>query len=579
MNGDFTITGTTAIGSYPGVTVSGGTLKATATGTTSQAFSTYSPITISDGLEIIKPEGGKLSSDQRTIEDAAGNPATYVEIGPKSVTYPVWVGGVQVTSANKDDILGDGKAKFDPETNTLTLDGLNVGDGYHASGASIVSTGIDLTVKGSATLSGGSYGIYVIETTEGGGNLTLDGATITYAVSSGSDTGIRADGNISISGGTIDVTAAQNGIRAGSSLTISGGSVTATGSECGISAAHGDITISGGTVTAKSDTVGIEATNGTIKIQNGTTSVTADGAGAAIGAGGITIGDEMMIKEPASGFVGDITGSRVIKNPDDTTATHVVIAPKEAATHTVTFETNGGTPVPAAQTVADGEKAVKPADPTRSGVSFGGWYKDSELTEPFDFNTPITADITLYASWNQYIYMLQIKKVWEDDDDAAGKRPDSVDVKVLGNGTEIGTVTLTKDEGWKKLYVMATGEADLVLTCEEIVPEGYTLKDMTRDGDTIILTNQFGVTPATRTITFEPNGGSAVPAQTVNDGEKARKRQSPPIRPRAALCLTAGTPTPPSPWPSTSARPSPRTSPSTPSGRRKRPPARSSTRS
>ena len=40
-------------------------------------------------------------------------PTTYTE-------YPLWVAGVQVTSANKDDILGDGgKAKYDPDTKTL----------------------------------------------------------------------------------------------------------------------------------------------------------------------------------------------------------------------------------------------------------------------------------------------------------------------------------------------------------------------------------------------------------------------------------------------------------------------------
>ena len=44
-------------------------------------------------------------------------------IGMSYQAYPIWLGPVQVTSENKDDILNDGgKAKFDPETNTLTLD-------------------------------------------------------------------------------------------------------------------------------------------------------------------------------------------------------------------------------------------------------------------------------------------------------------------------------------------------------------------------------------------------------------------------------------------------------------------------
>ena len=41
---------------------------------------------------------------------------------PNDASYPLWVEGVRVTSSNMDDILGDGgKAKYDPDTNTLTL--------------------------------------------------------------------------------------------------------------------------------------------------------------------------------------------------------------------------------------------------------------------------------------------------------------------------------------------------------------------------------------------------------------------------------------------------------------------------
>ena len=67
-------------------------------------------------------------------------------------------------------------------------------------------------------------------------------------------------------------------------------------------------------------------------------------------------------------------------------------------THTVTFESNGGSAV-AVQTVADGSKVVKPADPTREGFVFDGWCPDAACTTVFDFDTAITADVTLYARW------------------------------------------------------------------------------------------------------------------------------------------------------------------------------------
>jgi len=79
-----------------------------------------------------------------------------------------------------------------------------------------------------------------------------------------------------------------------------------------------------------------------------------------------------------------------------TACTDAAVEPKE---FTVTFDTNGGSEV-ASQTVLDGQKAVKPAaDPTKDGFTFVYWYSTNEDVE-FSFDTPITADITLNAKWN-----------------------------------------------------------------------------------------------------------------------------------------------------------------------------------
>lgn len=43
--------------------------------------------------------------------------------------------------------------------------------------------------------------------------------------------------------------------------------------------------------------------------------------------------------------------------------------------------------------------ATRPADPTRAGYIFGGWYKDTLCTQEADFGTPITGDTTFYAKW------------------------------------------------------------------------------------------------------------------------------------------------------------------------------------
>ena len=63
--------------------------------------------------------------------------------------------------------------------------------------------------------------------------------------------------------------------------------------------------------------------------------------------------------------------------------------------YTVTFNSNGGSEVKAA-TVVKGEKVTKPTDPTREGYAFKGWFNGE--TE-YDFDSAVTADITLVAKW------------------------------------------------------------------------------------------------------------------------------------------------------------------------------------
>ena len=67
--------------------------------------------------------------------------------------------------------------------------------------------------------------------------------------------------------------------------------------------------------------------------------------------------------------------------------------------YTVTFDSNGGSEV-ASQTVESGETATEPTAPTKAGADFVYWCSDEELTTEYDFDTPVTADITLYAKWN-----------------------------------------------------------------------------------------------------------------------------------------------------------------------------------
>ena len=76
-----------------------------------------------------------------------------------------------------------------------------------------------------------------------------------------------------------------------------------------------------------------------------------------------------------------------------------VYAKWEINHYSVKFNTNGGSTI-ADQDVVWNEKATRPeTDPTKSGMTFDGWYKDAELTQEYDFDTPVTENVTLYAKW------------------------------------------------------------------------------------------------------------------------------------------------------------------------------------
>lgn len=65
----------------------------------------------------------------------------------------------------------------------------------------------------------------------------------------------------------------------------------------------------------------------------------------------------------------------------------------------VRFESNGGSEVPD-QTVVLGGKVTKPADPTKDGLYFAGWYSDIDLQNQWDFGKDtVTGNMTLYAKW------------------------------------------------------------------------------------------------------------------------------------------------------------------------------------
>ncbi len=85
----------------------------------------------------------------------------------------------------------------------------------------------------------------------------------------------------------------------------------------------------------------------------------------------------------------------------------IIIAYTEPSlvTYTVTFESNGGSSV-TSQIVPENTAATQPSNPTLTGYTFNGWFSDEALTQSYDFQTLVTANITLYAKWTLNSYTL-----------------------------------------------------------------------------------------------------------------------------------------------------------------------------
>lgn len=70
--------------------------------------------------------------------------------------------------------------------------------------------------------------------------------------------------------------------------------------------------------------------------------------------------------------------------------------------YTVTFDVQGHGTAPQAATVASGDTVTKPADPSETGYTFGGWYKETGCTNAWVFETDtVSKDTTIYAKWTE----------------------------------------------------------------------------------------------------------------------------------------------------------------------------------
>ena len=135
--------------------------------------------------------------------------------------------------------------------------------------------------------------------------------------------------------------------------------------------------------------------------------------------------------------------------------------------HTVTFEAHAGTPAPGIQSVEHNTCAEKPDDPAKDGNKFDGWHTDEACTQPWDFDTPVTSDVTLYAKWTP-------------------NKPGSTPVPPSGSGSSDGNMDnayrVLFNDGATTLYVVTDLSAgDKLTKPEDPVKDGYTFAGWHKD--------------------------------------------------------------------------------------------------
>ena len=149
---------------------------------------------------------------------------------------------------------------------------------------------------------------------------------------------------------------------------------------------------------------------------------------------------------------------------------------EELVYYTVTFDSDGGSDVPA-QTVESGKTAVEPRSPTKQGHNFVAWYNGN--TE-FNFKTPVTSDLTLKAKWTL---------TYSPDADIDAP-PAVCDV----SASQLGTLTsadLAKDEFGDTYTIRLVG----AWTEEELRLLGLKLKDIPDSKHiTLDMTHTTGIT-------------------------------------------------------------------------------------
>ena len=129
-----------------------------------------------------------------------------------------------------------------------------------------------------------------------------------------------------------------------------------------------------------------------------------------------------------------------------------------------------------------------PASYTENGYryTFARWSLRSGVEG--ENNTVGNTDLVYEAVYTATLDETQVtvEKIWDDDDDFEGARPENITIRLWADGVEIDSVVVTEEMGWsytfEKLPVYADGQK-IVYTVTEDAVEGYEMIELSGDAE------------------------------------------------------------------------------------------------
>lgn len=209
-------------------------------------------VTSEKGHGIVSKDDLKLTSGEYNITAASYALSGKNSIRIASGTYTLTSGKDGLHTENTDDTskgfvyIADGKFTVNCK-----------GDGIDAGTTAQIENGTFYITSNRGSSSSSSTDSASVKGIKAGGDITISGGTFNLTCE---DDGLHSNSNVTVSGGTFTISTGDDGIHADSKTSISGGIINITESYEGIEGT--EVEISGGTINLKSSNDGFNAAGG-----------------------------------------------------------------------------------------------------------------------------------------------------------------------------------------------------------------------------------------------------------------------------------------------------------------------------